>query len=333
MSQPRETIIESPLTAKSERVSIIICTVNRNTKLIRCLQSICESTHQNIEVIVVDQTPDQDHFASELLDHRIRYIRVKFLGLSKARNLGIELATSEILAFTDDDCIVSPDWVEKIVECLRLYPEVIAVFGRVLAWSPFNDGLTYVHDTTDKGRTTYCKSSSGLLCFALSDFAEERVIDTRCLPYANLGSGNNMAFRRSELLKLGKFMEGLGAGAAYKSAEDTELQYRALRRGLGMLYSPRPVVFHDRWLEPSEVKALMEGYLIGVAAVFTFYSLVLDSMAIQLLWFELKNAIKDCLKIRQQNVSYARILLWGVILSWLKGVRGGISLRLRVYDF
>jgi GT2 family glycosyltransferase len=321
---------EPPLTESSVRVSVIVCTMSREFKLVRCLRSIRDGTHKNIEIIVVDQThPPHDSSFLEKIDPRIRHIRTQSRGLSRARNLGITLANAEIIAFTDDDCIVQPEWIKEIVECFSNHPDVVSVFGRVLAWPSGNDGITYVQAISENGTTSYCKSSSGLTCFALTDFPEEKIFSTTCLPYANLGSGNNMAFRRSWLIRIGAFIEDLGAGSWFRSGEDTELQYRILRLGLKMLYSPKPLVFHDRWLDSSHAKTVSEGYLLGVAAVFSYYSLMLDRLALHLLWFELKNAVNDCLKIAQVDRINAAICAKGVIFSWFEGILGGFILHVK----
>lgn len=309
-------------------VTVVICTRSRSRKLERCLDSIKHSTYKDFRVIVVDQTPRQKWSLGISTSHpNIRYLPTNTIGLALARNLGVSLCSSELVAFTDDDCIVEPTWLAKVVECFESYPDVIGVFGRVLAWPRGGEKLNYVHTVTKLGTTTYCSTASGLQCFALTDLPVINIARTPCLPYANLGSGNNMAFRLSWLEEFGGFIEQLGAGTSLYSAEDTELQYRALRRGFTLLYSPEPLVFHDRWLTPKDAARVMDGYLVGVLATFAFYALQADAFAARILWFEFATAISDCLKLAQTNKALALKRCVSVIRSCLQGIGGGIRLR------
>lgn len=308
-------------------LSVVVCTRARPEKLLTCVRSICQNTYQQFELIVVDQsTATCDTHPTILEDRRIRIVPSATVGLARARNLGVSLSKSEIVAFTDDDCIVDPNWIASLLECFESEPDIAAVFGRVLASPRIDEEPTYVHHVTEFGTSTYCTVPSGLFCFALTDFPAERVFQSPCLPYSNLGSGNNMAFRRSALLQLGGFLEELGAGTNLRSAEDTELQYRSLRRRFRILYSPRPLAFHDRWLPPDEVATLMEGYLTGITAAFLLHGLTGDAFAFRIVYFEFVNALKDCFYMAQQNKSYAFKRFTGAIHSWLKGVWGGTKL-------
>ena len=47
-------------------------------------------------------------------DRRFRYVRTSSRGASAARNVGVEQSTAPIIAFTDDDCRVSTDWLQQI---------------------------------------------------------------------------------------------------------------------------------------------------------------------------------------------------------------------------
>ncbi len=54
-------------------------------------------------------------------------------GLSKAYNNGISRSTGEIIVFTDDDCIVEPDWITTIVDAFGSEPDGDLLYGRVVA--------------------------------------------------------------------------------------------------------------------------------------------------------------------------------------------------------
>jgi len=97
-------------------VSVVICTYNRRDYLARCLDYLQCQSNPNFEVIVVDGPSDDG--TKELLESwrgRIRIISNPLRNLSVSRNLGIEQARGDIVAFIDDDAIPFDNWVESIL--------------------------------------------------------------------------------------------------------------------------------------------------------------------------------------------------------------------------
>lgn len=98
-------------------VSIIIPYYNRPEKLRRCLDSILNQTYQDFEALVID-----DHSMPPLildLDGRIRVFRnTKNLGPGLSRNVGLDNAKGEFIAFLDSDDYWHPDFLKK---CLKRY--------------------------------------------------------------------------------------------------------------------------------------------------------------------------------------------------------------------
>jgi len=99
-------------------ISVIIVTYNRKSLLQECLSSLLSQDYgKTFEIIVVD------NFSS---DGTPRFINEEFSGKAKlianhaklrladCKNLGIRLATGDAIAFTDDDCIVSKNWLNSI---------------------------------------------------------------------------------------------------------------------------------------------------------------------------------------------------------------------------
>jgi glycosyltransferase involved in cell wall biosynthesis len=113
------------------RLSIILPTFNRVSALRHALAALLDQTAPpgTYEVIVVDNNCDDG--TAELLgsigDTRVRWLRESRQGLSHARNSGIAAARGDIIAFTDDDVMAAPDWVQTIVEALDSRPDVEGV--------------------------------------------------------------------------------------------------------------------------------------------------------------------------------------------------------------
>ena len=95
-----------------KKISVIVPIYNVAQYLEKCLKSIINQTYQNLEIILVDDgsTDDSadlcDIYAKK--DKRIKVIHKKNGGLSDARNVGIDSATGEYLAFIDSD-----DWIDN----------------------------------------------------------------------------------------------------------------------------------------------------------------------------------------------------------------------------
>ncbi|WP_273838467.1 glycosyltransferase family 2 protein [Halococcus sp. PRR34] len=92
--------------ADTDTVSVVLPTHNRADVLPRALDSVLEQTHENLEVIVVDDasTDDTESVIGDYGDDRITYVRhEKSRGGSGARNTGIERASGTFVAFLDDD--------------------------------------------------------------------------------------------------------------------------------------------------------------------------------------------------------------------------------------
>ncbi|WP_293678612.1 glycosyltransferase [uncultured Phenylobacterium sp.] len=87
-------------------VSVVLPTYNRARTLPRAIHSVLNQGYSNIELIVVDDasTDDTDALMASLHDPRIRYIKMeKNRGQCAARNIGLQAATGEFIAYQDSD--------------------------------------------------------------------------------------------------------------------------------------------------------------------------------------------------------------------------------------
>ena len=125
--QPPPTLPDRPL------VSLIIATHNRKDSLIELLESLKGQSHQNFEIIVVDQNPPEflNSALASFPDLLIRRItRFPPPGVSAARNAGLDLAKGDIIAFPDDDCKYVPDTLAQAVEFFRTTPSAGGLLAR-----------------------------------------------------------------------------------------------------------------------------------------------------------------------------------------------------------
>jgi len=84
--------------------------------------------------LVVDQSTDRataDALAPLLADPRVHYVQSTERGKGAALNTGLAMARTEIVACTDDDCIVAADWLDSMAAAFAGRPQVAIVFGAV----------------------------------------------------------------------------------------------------------------------------------------------------------------------------------------------------------
>lgn len=115
-------------------VSVIMPIYNVELYLERCIKSVVNQTHRNLEIILVDDgSPDRcpqlcDEWRKK--DNRIKVIHKKNAGLGMARNSGIEHATGEYVYFIDSDDYIDSDTIEKVLACAVECSADIVLFGR-----------------------------------------------------------------------------------------------------------------------------------------------------------------------------------------------------------
>ncbi len=110
--------------------AIVIVTMNRAAELELALQSVLEQSIAVDEILVIDggTAVAQDELPSAFADPRIRWIRME-PGLSAQRNRGLQEAHSDILTFMDDDAVLSPGYVQQVMDVFMEEPSTVAVGG------------------------------------------------------------------------------------------------------------------------------------------------------------------------------------------------------------
>jgi glycosyltransferase involved in cell wall biosynthesis len=197
-------------------VSVVVCCYNAAATLDECLKSLGRLGYPNYEVLVIDDgSTDGTHAIAG--KHAIRCIRVPNGGLSKARNLGIDAARGDIVAFIDSDAYADPDWLFYLV-CALEENDASAVGGPNL--SPPQDGFTAQCVDQSPGNPT---------CVLVDNERAEHI------------PGCNMAFRKEAFEVVGLF------DAQHRAAgDDVDLCWRLLAADRKIVYHPSAVVWHHR---------------------------------------------------------------------------------------
>jgi glycosyltransferase involved in cell wall biosynthesis len=117
------------------QVSVVVPCFNSLAYLPATLHSILDQrlpgSVDSVEVVLVDDGGDDDlvGWASSVGDARVRAVRQENAGVSAARNLGIESATGDLIAFCDSDDLWLPTTVADLVGCFERDPAIGLAYG------------------------------------------------------------------------------------------------------------------------------------------------------------------------------------------------------------
>jgi GT2 family glycosyltransferase len=235
--------------------SVVICTRDRPADLRRCLAALARQTRRPDQVIVVDNAPRDDATRAVALAAGADYVREDRPGLDRARNAGARAARGDIVLYTDDDVVVHPAWLARMVAAFDA-DHVACVTGLVMPAELDTWSQQYFERFKGFGR------GYRRIDFGPAFFAVDRV--RGCEPW-RIGAGASMAFRRSVFRQVGLFDERLGAGAA-GGGDDNEYWHRILSAGLTCRYEPSPVAFHHHRRDMAALTRQVRAYARGYAA-------------------------------------------------------------------
>jgi cellulose synthase/poly-beta-1,6-N-acetylglucosamine synthase-like glycosyltransferase/sugar lactone lactonase YvrE len=208
------------------RVSVVVCAYNAADTLDDCLASLQHLDYPNFEVILVnDGSRDRTaEIAQRYVEEarlkpgttgKFRIIDIPNGGLSAARNAGLAEATGEIVAYTDADVRVEPDWLTYLVQPF-VTSDVVGSGGPNVI--PADDPWV---------AQCVARSPGGPTHVLLDDRIAEHV------------PGCNMAFRRDALLAIGGFNP-----VYMRAGDDVDVCWRLQAKGQKIGFAPSALVWH-----------------------------------------------------------------------------------------
>lgn len=206
-----------------EKITVIIPTCNHSALLKDTLASLLRQNNNgsfDYEILIVDNnskdnTKEIVESYFQRFNNRLHYLFEKRQGSSYAKNKGIGESVGDIIAFTDDDCLPEENWLLKIVSKFADDKEISCILGGAI-W--------------ENGETM---------------FKENHLLR---------GNGLNMSFKKQIFNEIGGFDIYLGPGSVGCSGEDTDLIYRAIRRGIKVCIAEEILVTHRSRISPEGIK-------------------------------------------------------------------------------
>ncbi|MEM9947569.1 MAG: glycosyltransferase [Cyanobacteria bacterium P01_D01_bin.36] len=201
--------------------SIVVPTYNRPPQLAACLQALTQLDYpgDRVEIIIVDdgsKTPLNQTVAPFQKDAKVTLVRQQNGGPAAARNTGVQHATGNYIAFTDDDCMPDTHWLKEFAIALQTNPNAM-VGGRTINALP---------------RNLYSSASQALIDYLYSYYSEA----TQGIFFAS----NNIAMAKSHFLNIG----GFDVSFPLAAAEDRNLCDCWQQAGYPMKYVPAATIQH-----------------------------------------------------------------------------------------
>jgi GT2 family glycosyltransferase len=197
------------------KVSVVVCAYDAEATIGECLTSLERLTYPDYEIIVVNDGSTDGTGEIAKRHERARVLDVANGGLGAARNVGLAAASGEIVAYTDADVRVDPDWLTYLVQPL-LTSDVVGVGGPNVV--PEDDPWV---------AQCVARAPGGPVHVMLDDRVAEHV------------PGCNMAFRRDALLAVDAFNP-----VYVRAGDDVDICWRlqASRQRIG--FAPAALVWH-----------------------------------------------------------------------------------------
>ncbi len=229
-------------------ISVIIPLHTHEHLLEKCLFALKKQTYKNFEVIVVYNGKGLN--SKEIVENfGFRWVNEEKVGSYSARNTGIKIAKSSIIAFTDADCIPKENWIEEAIKIFEKKKDIDIIGGKIELIYKNNKPKTYE------------------IFENIFDFNQKYFIEQN-----HSGCTSNLFVKKGVFEKIGLFDEN------FKSMGDYKFTRKAHKEGINLSYIENIVIFHPTrknfWKFIKKQQRLAGGiYLLLKDESFNFFDL------------------------------------------------------------
>ena len=212
-------------------ISVIVVTFNSSATIMECLNYLGQQTHDNFEVILVDNTPGEE---SKIFLESIKSVfkfplRIFYpglnLGFPGGNNYGILHASGKYIALLNPDAMADRLWLEELEKVMKVHPEVGICASKMIAYG------TDLIDSAGDGYSTSLKGYKR---------GENENKDKYIKGEKVFGACAGAALYRKEMVEEIGFLDS----DFFLIHEDTDFNFRAQLAGWKVFYVPTALVYH-----------------------------------------------------------------------------------------
>jgi len=285
------------------KVSVIVVSVDGPKKIRHLLTSLKKQVYKKFELLIGYNGNGYTSVIEKFKENEnINFLKFDIKNNSAIKNKLTSVASGDIIAFSDDDCIADKLWIKNAVKLFQKYTKVSMVFGTTLPYEP----------TKNRGKECPCTITHKKISFFSKINNHSKKI----------GFGNNMFLRKKVLLELGGFFEYLGPGSSGKSGEDAELILRLFNKRYLLATCPNAIIYHNKWLGRRKSEKLYIEYLFGGLVTYGIYLLMGEKSAFRIIIAQisdylqfLKNSGGINKFINKANIYYLFLVIFTVVRS------------------
>jgi glycosyltransferase involved in cell wall biosynthesis len=285
-------------------ISALVCTCGRGRLVVDTVLSILANAHPNSELVVVDQSKDDETLEALKpfsTDPRLRYLKSATVGKGDALNVGLRATKGTAIVITDDDCTVPPNWLETFASIFATHPKVAVAFCCVEAGE---------HDRAAGFVPDFVRTGDRMLT-SMHDARHVR------------GLGAGIAVRRDMIEEIGGFDPMLGPGSRFPDCDDRDIAIRALLARHHVFETSTIAVKHFGFRTWQQGPQLARRNFLGIGAA---YSKFLKYGRIELMYvpahefikYALWPPIRDVLHLRQPR---GMVRITAFVEGFVEGLR------------
>lgn len=232
----------SPTETLRERVDIVVCVHNALEDVKECLTSIVRHTKVDYRLLIVDDGSQPE--TRDFLQEWVKEVPAATLlrnetarGYTKAANIGMRASTGDCIILLNSDTIVTPGWVEKLLECANSRKDIgiVGPLSNCASWQ----SIPEIFD--NKGGWAINSVPDG---YSLENFSElVEKISEKAFPSVNFVNGFCYAIKRAVIDAIGwldeeSFPHGYG--------EENDFSIRARKAGFKLALADHAYVYHSK---------------------------------------------------------------------------------------
>lgn len=198
------------------KISVVIPAYNASLTINKCLDAVVNQKYKgSYEIVVVDDGSKDD--TAEIIKKykKVKYIFQKNAGPAKARNNGWKNSNSDIMVFTDSDCVPQKNWLDEMTKPFKLNKKIGAVGGAYGIVENMDNKLANLIGEEIK--------------FRYKNIGK----------YTDAHGSYSLAVRKEVLVKINGFNENYPV-----SAEDWDLCYRIVELGYKIFFNKKAKTGH-----------------------------------------------------------------------------------------